>query len=164
MALERREGPVLLALTRQRVPVIDRSRFAPASGLRRGAYVLADPPSGVPEVILIGTGSEVHIALEAWERLTQRGIPARVVSMPSWELFEAQPVEYREAVLPPAVRARLAIEAGSSFGWARYVAEHGATLTIDRFGASAPAGVLFKEFGFTPERVVAAVEPLLKRR
>ncbi|MBI4514077.1 MAG: transketolase [Gemmatimonadetes bacterium] len=164
VALERREGPVLLALTRQKVPVIDRSRFAPASGLRRGAYVLADPPSGVPEVILIGTGSEVHIALEAWERLTQRGIAARVVSMPSWELFEAQPLEYRAAVLPPAVTARMAIEAGSSFGWARYVTEHGATLTIDRFGASAPAGVLFKEFGFTPERVVAAVEPLLKRR
>ncbi len=163
VAMERRDGPVVLALTRQKVPVLDRARFAPASGLRQGAYVLYEPAGG-PQAILIATGSEVHLAVAAVERLQQEGIRARVVSMPSWELFEAQPREYRDAVLPPAVRARVGIEAGATMGWLRYVTEGGEMLGIDHFGASAPGDVLFREFGFTPELVVQATKRVLNRR
>ncbi len=162
-ALERREGPVLLALTRQKRPVLDRKRLSPATGVRRGAYVLADPPDGEPEAILIATGSEVQVALEGWERLLDQGIGTRVVSMPSWELFEAQPQEYRDSVLPPVLRARVAIEAGSPLGWLRYVTEDGETITIDHFGASAPGSDLFREFGFTSDAVVEAVHRVIGR-
>jgi len=162
IALERRDGPVVLALTRQKLPVLDRSRLAPAAGVRRGGYVLWDPP-GRPDVILIGTGSEVHLALGAAERLQVEGIAARIISLPSWELFELQPPEYRESVLPRAVRARVSIEAGSALGWLRYATEDGEVLAIDRFGASAPGEVLFERYGFTVDRVVEAARVVVKR-
>lgn len=162
VALGHRTGPVVLVLTRQKVPVIDRARFAPSSGVARGAYVLADPPAEPPRAILIATGSEVAVALEAWERLAREGLPTRVVSMPSWELFERQPRAYRDAVLPPSLRARVAVEAGSPMGWGRYVTDEGDTLTLDRFGASAPGSVLRRELGFTAETVVDKVKRLLE--
>ena len=125
--------------------------------------MLADPRDGEPEAIRIATGSEVQVALEGWERLLDQGIGTRVVSMPSWELFEAQPQEYRDSVLPPVLRARVAIEAGSPLGWLRYVTEDGETITIDHFGASAPGSDLFREFGFTSDAVVEAVHRVLGR-
>ena len=153
VALERRDGPTALALTRQKLPVLTDTN---AEGVTRGAYVLADSP-GIPDVLLIATGSEVHLALEARELLARKGVAARVVSMPSWELFDAQPASYREAVLPPQVTARLAIEAGVTLGWARYVGPAGEVLGLDRFGASAPYEVLREKFGFTAEAVVERV-------
>ncbi|HLQ23306.1 MAG TPA: transketolase [Gemmatimonadales bacterium] len=163
VAVEHRSGPVILALTRQKVPVLDRATLAPADGVRRGGYVLWDPPGG-PEAILIATGSEVHVALAAAQRLLGEGIRVRVVSLPSWELFEAQPPAYRESVLPRGIRARVGIEAASPFGWQRYVTDDGAMIAMDGFGASAPAERLFAEFHFTPERAAAAVRELLGRR
>jgi transketolase len=160
-AIEHRNGPVVLVLTRQKVPVLDRTKVGPAEGLRRGGYVLWDPPGG-PQAILIATGSEVHVALDAAERLLSEGIRARVVSLPSWELFEAQPAEYRESVLPKAIRARVGIEAASPFGWLRYITEAGTMIAMDGFGASAPAERLFAEFHFTTERAAAAVRRLLE--
>ena len=163
-AIKRREGPVALVLTRQKLPVLDRTQLASAEGLHRGAYVLADAADGDPELILIASGSEVHLALGARTRLADTGIGVRVVSMPSWELFEAQSAEYRDGVLPPGIRARLAVEAGLSFGWERYVTEDGATISIERFGASAPGSVMFEQLGFTVDRVVEAAQKLLGRR
>jgi transketolase len=153
VALEARDRPVALILTRQNVATLDRSRFANAQGLRRGAYVLADAPTGKPDVILIGTGSEVGLVVAAAEALRVQGIEARVVSMPSWELFDAQPQAYRDTVLPPAIRSRLAVEAGVTQGWHRYVGDHGDVLGQDGFGASAPGEVLLREFGFTVDNV-----------
>lgn len=161
VALGSTDRPVALVLTRQSVPTLDRARFADAGGLRRGAYVLADAPNGKPELILIGTGSEVSLVLAAQQELAQRGVQARVVSMPSWELFDAQQREYREAVLLPALRARLAVEAGVSQGWERYVGEHGDVLAVDRFGASAPGAAMMSEYGFTVENVCRHAAPLL---
>ena len=163
VALTHTEGPVGLVLTRQKLPVIDRKAFAPASGLAQGAYVLADASGSAPDVILIATGSEVSIALEAHERLTKDGIRSRVVSMPCWELFDAQPQSYRDAVLPPSVRARVSIEAASPFGWERYVGLEGAIIGVNHFGASAPGPVVMREFGFTPEHVVETAKAVLKR-
>jgi transketolase len=162
VAIEHRTGPVVLVLTRQKLPLLDRAALAPAGGLRRGGYVLWDPPGG-PEAILIATGSEVHVALAAAERLQAGGIRARVVSLPSWELFEAEPAEYRESVLPRAIRARVGIEAASPFGWQRYVTDEGTMIAMEGFGASAPAERLFSEFHFTAERAAAAVRQLLGR-
>ena len=159
-AMAQRDGPVILALTRQKLPIIDRTKYASADGLLQGGYVVSEAPDGDAEAILIASGSEVSVALEAQQQLAEGGVAVRVVSMPSWELFDAQSAEYRESVLPKALRTRVAIEAGSPFGWERYVTEDGATITIDRFGASAPAGVLFKEFGFSAERVVEEVNRL----
>ncbi len=156
VALERRDGPTVMALTRQKLPTLDRSSLGAASGLRRGAYVLHEPEGGC-DAILIATGSEVSVALAAVPLLEADGIKARVVSMPSWELFSAQPVEYRDEVLPPSVRARVAIEAASPFGWERWVGERGAVLGMHGFGASAPGDVLFKEFGFSPANAAALV-------
>jgi transketolase len=164
VALTHIAGPVGLVLTRQKLPVIDRTRFAPAGGLARGAYVLADPVGSAPDVILIATGSEVSLALEAHERLAGDGIRCRVVSMPSWELFESQPSTYRDNVLPPTVRARVSIEAASPFGWERYVGPEGAIIGVTRFGASAPGPVVMREYGFTPEHVVDTVKAVLTRR
>ena len=161
VAIKHRQGPVVLALTRQNVPVIDRTRYAPADGLARGAYVLAEAASGQPALILIAAGSEVPLALGAYEQLAQQGIAARVVSMPSWELFDQQPQAYRDAVLPPAVTARLAIEAGVPQGWHRYVGLAGQVIGLERFGASAPFKVLFEHFGFTVENVVARALAIL---
>jgi transketolase len=153
VALETRDRPSLLILTRQTVPTLDRGRFAPADGLRRGAYVLADPANGKPELILIASGSEVGLIVSAAERLGQQGMAVRCVSMPSWDLFEELPVHEREAVLPPAISARLAVEMGSPQGWHRYVGSGGDVLCVERFGASAPAEVLVREYGFTVDEV-----------
>lgn len=160
-ALEHGSGPVVLALTRQKLPILDRTKFPPAELLLKGAYILADADQGHPRVILIATGSEVHLALEAWGRLADDGIPARVVSMPSWELFERQPEVYRNEVLPPAVTARLAIETGSPHGWHRYVGLRGGVIGMTRFGASAPYQILLQQFGFTTEHVVSRAMELL---
>ncbi|HEX4235749.1 MAG TPA: transketolase [Caldimonas sp.] len=153
IAIETRDRPVLLALTRQDVPTLDRSRFASAEGVRRGAYVLSDADGGSPALILIASGSEVGLIVDAAETLRREGVAVRLVSMPSWDLFEAQPRAYRDAVLPPSVPARLAVELGVEQGWSRYVGEHGGMIGVDRFGASAPAQVLLKEYGFTVEHV-----------
>jgi transketolase len=149
--------PALLALTRQKVPTFDRTRYASATGVARGAYVIADP-DGPIDVILIGTGSEVAVCLAAGEALAKEGIAARVVSMPSWELFDRQDRAYREQVLPPAVRARVSVEAAATLGWERYVGPGGAMIGMSRFGVSAPAKVLMKEFGLIPENVVEAAK------
>ncbi|HEY3258686.1 MAG TPA: transketolase [Pseudonocardiaceae bacterium] len=148
-----RHEPAALVLSRQALPTIDRSRYTAASGLARGGYVLADPPDGDPEVILIATGSEVHVALGAYEQLTSEGVRARVVSLPCWELFEQQPRDYHDQVLPPAVTARVAIEQASTLGWERFVGIQGAIVGMDTFGVSAPLKALATKFGFTPEAV-----------
>jgi transketolase len=151
--LPMRHAPVAIALTRQAVPTLDRSRYASASGLARGGYILADC-EGVPEVILIATGSEVQLAVAAYEQLTAAGVRARVVSMPCWELFDRQPAEYRDEVLIPSVTARVAVEQASTLGWDRYVGTGGAVIGMRTFGASAPLKTLVAEFGFTTDAVV----------
>ena len=151
-----RHEPVALMLSRQPLPTLDRQRYASAAGLARGAYVLADPPSGEPEVILIATGSELGMTVDAYERLTGDGIRARVVSMPSMELFDKQPRAYRDEVLPPSVTARVSVEKGSTFGWDRWVGLTGAIIGMSTFGASAPLKVLQAKFGFTVDHIVAA--------
>ena len=156
-------GPVALALTRQGVPVLDRTLYPPANNLSRGAYILKDVVDKKPDIILIATGSEVHIALDASERLGNKGVFARVVSMPSWELFDRQDEKYRRQVLPPEIKARVAIEAGISQGWHRYVGDVGRIIALDRFGASAPSKILYEKFGFTPENVVETALALVKR-
>ena len=153
VALETRDRPVALILTRQNVPTFDRNRFAAADGLRRGAYVLADAPNGKPDLILMATGSEVALVVAAAQRLLVQGIRARVVSMPSWGLFDAESRDYRDAVLPPSVGGRLAVEAGASQGWHRYTGDHGDVLGVDRFGASAPGDVVLREYGLTIDNV-----------
>jgi transketolase len=155
--------PAVLVLTRQAVPTIDRNKYAPASGLAHGAYVLADAQAGKPDVLLLATGSEVALCLDAYERLKADGIRARVVSMPSWELFDDQPQEYRDRVLPPDVTARVSVEQASTFGWAKYVGATGHSIGMRSFGASAPLKDLIKKFGFTPEHVVAAAREQLQR-
>lgn len=166
-ALRRTGGPTAIVCSRQKLPVLDRGTLAPAAGAARGAYVLADAAGKdggrKPELILIATGSEVPLALEAHRRLAADGVHCRVVSMPSWELFEAQPKEYRDQVLPPDVRARVSVEAAATFGWDRWVGAEGTIIGIDRFGASAPGPTVLKEFGFTVEHVVAAGRASLER-
>jgi transketolase len=154
VAIETRHRPVALVLTRQNVPTLDRHQFASVEGLRRGAYILAEAPGSKPDVILIGTGSEVALVVAARQKLAEQKIQARVVSMPSWELFELQPPEYRESVLPAAIRPRLAVEAALPQGWHRYVGDSGDIIGIERFGASAPGNVVMEKFGFTVEHVV----------
>lgn len=161
VALERKSGPTAFALSRQKVVAIDRKKYASASGLRKGAYILAEATGGAPKLIIIATGSEVGLAMEAREKLQAKGTPTRVVSMPSWELFEAQSAKYKEEVLPAKITARLAIEAGVSMGWERYVGLFGATLTVNKFGVSAPAGDVFKNYGFTVENVVKIAKKLI---
>jgi transketolase len=156
LIMQLRHQPVALILTRQDLPTLDRGRYAPASGLHQGAYVLADAPGGRPDVLLLATGSEVQLCTGAYERLKAEGIKARVVSMPSWEIFEQQPAEYRESVLPAAVTARVAVEQASTFGWNQYVGTTGAIVGMKTFGASAPLKELQKKFGFTVEQVTAA--------
>ena len=163
VAIELRNRPVVLALTRQNVPTLDRTQVASAEGLRHGAYVLADAPTGKPDVILIASGSEVHLVLDARQKLLEHKVQARVVSMPSWELFDAQPQEYRDSVLLPSVRLRLAVEAGVTQGWHRYTGDLGDVIGLDRFGASAPGGTVMREFGFTPENVLQRTLALLRR-
>jgi transketolase len=172
LAILRQHAPTALALTRQKVPLIDRTQFASAEGVRRGGYILAEAearPSGRaqteestnPRLVLIATGSEVSLALEARERLKAEGISTRVVSMPCWELFNEQPADYRNEVLPPAVTARLAIEAGVRQGWDRYVGSQGDVVCLDRFGASAPGDVAMRELGFNIENVLQHAKALL---
>jgi transketolase len=162
-AIRRTDGPTVLALSRQKLPILDRTTLAPQGDAARGGYVLLDAPGGKPSTIVLATGAEVHLGLAAVHLLHAEGVQARLVSMPSWEIFEAESAAYRAKVLPPTVRARVAVEAAASFGWHRWVGEHGEIIAIDRFGASAPADRLFREFGFTPERVVAAVKRVLGR-
>lgn len=154
VALEKRDGPVAILLTRQNLPTVDRSVAGSAADLSKGAYILLDTDKVYPDVILIATGSEVQLAVQAQAKLAEQGIGARVVSMPSWELFMAQPEAYRNKVLPPAITARVAIEAGISMGWERWVGPRGSIISLDRFGASAPAKTLFEQFGFTVDNVV----------
>ena len=161
--MELRNRPACLVLTRQKVPTFDRSKFAPASGTAKGAYVLADPGGTTPQAIVIATGSEVQIAVQARDALAKENVRVRVVSMPSWELFEAQPQAYRDSVLPPDISARVSIEAGSTFGWERYVGRDGARIGMTTFGASAPAADLYKHFGITAEAVEQAVRAQLAR-
>jgi transketolase len=162
VALEAKDHPVALVLTRQNVPTIDRAKFATADGLRHGAYVLADAPNGKPDVILIATGSEVGLVMAARKKLQDQKIHARVVSMPSWELFDTQPQSYRDKVLSPSIHARLAVEAGASQGWHRYVGDRGDVLAVDRFGASAPGDIVMREYGFTVENVCKRTLALLR--
>ncbi|MBU2725897.1 transketolase, partial [Acidithiobacillus ferridurans] len=161
VALETRKRPVLLVLTRQALPTLDRRHYAEADGLRCGAYVLSDAPTGRPDLIFIASGSEVALVVAAQQKLLGDKIQVRIVSMPSWELFDAQPLEYRNAVLPPVVGARLAVEAGVSQGWHRYVGSHGDVLAVDRFGASAPGELVMREYGFTVDKVCARAKALL---
>ena len=158
--LTMRNQPAALVLSRQNVPTLDRTRFAAAAGAARGAYVLAESTAPA-RAILIGTGSELTLCVSAYETLTAGGIPVRLVSMPSWELFEQQPAEYRAQVLPPAIPVRVAVEAGIEQGWERYLGPQGRFIGMSSFGASAPAGVLYKHFGITAERIVGEVKQLL---
>ena len=161
VALETRDRPVALVLSRQALPTLDRSRYAPADGLRRGAYVLSDAPDGVPDLILMASGSEIALIVSAAERLRTQGVAVRCVSMPSWELFDDRSQGDRDAVLPPSVTARLAVEAGVAQGWRRYVGDSGDVLSVDRFGASAPGNEMLREYGFTVENVCARARALL---
>jgi transketolase len=162
--LQLRHQPAVLALSRQPLPTFDRSKYASAAGLARGAYVMADSPGGPPEVILIGSGSEVALVVQAHEALAAEGIRSRVVSMPSWDIFEHQPQAYRESVLPPEITARVAVEQGSVLGWDRYVGAAGQVIGMKTFGASAPLKELQRKFGFEPEQVVAAAKEVLGRK
>jgi transketolase len=159
--MQLRHEPAVLALSRQPLPTLDRSKYAPASGLARGAYVLADPPGGKPEVILIASGSEVSLCVNAHEELLAQGIRSRVVSMPSWDIFEHQTQAYRDSVLPPDVTARVAVEQASTFGWDRYVGWSGRVIGMKTFGASAPLKELLRKYGFEPERVAEVAKELL---
>jgi len=159
-----RREPAVLVLSRQPLPTLDRRKYASAAGVSLGAYVLADPPDGQPEVILIATGSEVALAVEAHEHLLAKGTRSRVVSMPSWDIFEHQTQAYRDSVLPPAVTARVAIEQASAFGWERYVGGTGQVIGMQTFGASAPLKALMTEYGFTVDKVVAAAEAQVAHR
>jgi transketolase len=160
-ALERRDGPVVLALTRQALPIYDRTKYAPADGLRRGGYVMADLGKGTPSLILMASGSEVETIVAAAEKLVELGTAVRVVSFPSWELYEAQPESYRKQVLPADIPARIAVEAGVTQGWERYVGDKGVVLGINRFGASAPYKEVYKLVGLTVDNVVAAAQKAL---
>lgn len=163
-AVLNREGPTALLFTRQNVPALDRTKYASAEGLRRGGYVLWQSTDGTPDVILIGTGSEVHLALQAAEQLAAEGIRVRLVSLPSWEIFDQQTAEYRESVLPPAVEARVAVEAGQKLGWEHYLGLNGVAVGLDHFGASAPYKAIYKGFGITAERMAEVARGLLRRR
>ena len=162
--MQLRHQPAVIVLSRQPLPTFDRSKYASAAGVARGAYVMADAPGGSPEIILIASGSEVALVVEAHETLLTQGIRSRVVSMPSWDIFEHQPQSYRDSVLPPEVTARIAVEQGSVLGWERYVGAAGQVIGMKTFGASAPLKELQRKFGFEPERIVAAAKELLGRR
>jgi transketolase len=161
--MQLRHEPAALILSRQALPTIDRSKYASAAGVAKGAYILADAPNGQPELILMSTGSEVSLCLSVYEKLSAEGHKVRVVSMPSWEIFEKQSPEYRESVLPSAVKARIAVEQASTFGWAQYVGHEGKIIGMKTFGASAPLKELLKKFGFTPEAVLSAARELLQK-
>jgi transketolase len=161
LAMENTTGPTALVLSRQGLPTLEGARQKGAEGTRKGAYVISEAAEGTPRALLIATGSEVALALEAQKRLAEDHIYVRVVSMPSWELFAAQDAAYQESVLPKAITGRVAVEAGSPFGWERWVGTEGQIVGVDRFGASAPAEEIFEAYGFTPENVCAAVREVL---
>jgi transketolase len=161
LILQMKHEPVALILSRQNMPTLDRTKYAPASNVAKGGYVLGDAPGGKPEVILIGTGSEIGMCVDAYEKLTAEGVKARVVSLPSWELFEHQSAEYRASVLPPSVTARVSVEQASTMGWNRYAAHN---IGMTTFGASAPLKELQKKFGFTPEAIIAAAKQQIGKR
>jgi len=158
-----RHQPAVLALSRQPLPTLDRDKYASATGVAKGAYVLADAPGGNPEVIILASGSELSLAIAAHETLLGQGIRSRVVSMPSWEVFEHQSQTYRDSVLPPNVKARIAVEQGSTLGWERYVGNSGRVIGMNTFGASAPLKELQKKFGFEPSQVVMAAREQLNK-
>jgi len=160
--MQLRHKPAALVLSRQALPTLDRDKYAPASGVARGAYVLADAPGGKPEVIIIATGSEVWLAVAAHEKLLADGIRSRVVSMPSWDIFDHQPQDYQDSVLPPDIQARVAVEQASTFGWERYVGRSGRIVGMKTFGASAPLKELQKKFGFEPDQIAAAAKGLVR--
>ena len=155
--------PAVIILTRQDVPTFDRAMYAPASGVAKGAYILAEAPGGRPDVLLMASGSEVALCVEAQERLTAQGIQSRVISMPSWELFDDQDEVYRDWVLPLYVTARVSVEQASAFGWAKYVGRDGQSIGMRSFGASAPLKDLQREFGFTVERIIEAAKEQIQR-
>ena len=161
VALERTDGPVALSLSRQKVSTLDRGDLAPASGVERGAYTLWE--SGSPDLILMATGAEVGLTLEAGRRIAAEGTAVRIVSMPCWELFESQSLDYRDEVLPPEVRARLSVEPGVALGWHRWVGDYGDSISIEHFGASAPGPTVLDEFGYNVENIVARAGALLER-
>jgi transketolase len=161
--MELKNEPACLVLTRQKVPTLDRKKYNPADALSQGGYILSDPPGDRPQVILIGTGSEVHLCLEAQDRLSKNGIRVRVVSMPSWELFDRQDEKYRHSVLPPEMRARVSVEAGATIGWEHYVGLDGASIGMHSFGASAPYQDVYKKFGITVEAIEAAARAQIDR-
>jgi transketolase len=161
LAISRRDGPTALALTRQTLPTLDREVFTSASGLQRGAYILADLGEGLPEIILMASGSEVSLIIEAGKRLAAEGVNVRLISFPSWELFAAQDQEYKDSVLMPNVQARLSIEAGISQGWDRWVGDRGTILSIERYGASAPYETIYEKFGLSVENVIDHAKGLL---
>jgi transketolase len=156
VAMTEKHAPVILSLTRQAVPTFDRAKLAPASGLAKGGYALNNEPK--PDVLLIATGSEVHLCVEAADKLAAAGIKARVISLPSWELFERQPQAYRDSVVPPGVRARVCVEMGAAFGWEKYAGPTGAIIGMHTFGASSPVKDVVKHFGFTTDAVVDAAK------
>jgi transketolase len=162
VAIETRDMPSVLVLTRQAVPTLDRKAFASAKGVRRGAYILSEAPEGKPELILMGSGSEVHLLIEAQQKLQKQNIAVRVVSMPSWELFEKQSKKYRDSVFPVEVPLRLAVEAGVGQGWERYVGEHGTMISIEQFGTSAPGEVVMEKYGFSVKNVCRLALKLFK--
>jgi len=163
VAVESRRRPVALIFTRQETPTLDCGRYGSAEGLRRGAYILLDTPGKKPDILLIATGSEVSLILAAQQKLAEEGIATRTISMPSWELFDAQPQEYRDEVMPPSISARLAVEAGISQGWHKYVGDKGDILGLDHFGVSAPGKIVFEKFGFTADNIIARAKKLQNR-
>jgi transketolase len=164
VAMMQSDQPSCIILSRQALPTIDRGRYAAASGLAKGAYVLADAAGGEPELIFLATGSEISLVLAAHERLTAAGVRSRVVSMPSWSMFEKQARSYREAVLPPSVSARVAVEQAGPFGWDRYVGPQGAMVMMNTFGASAPLAKLQQKFGFTIDNVVKVARDVMEKK
>lgn len=162
-AIEHKTGPVALALTRQKLPVLDRKIYSSAENLEKGAYIISEGKNSKIDVILIGTGSEVHLCIDVQKKLQEINISVRVISMPSWELFENQSVDYKESVLPKSVKKRLAVEAASSFGWTKYIGDEGKTVTVDKFGASAPGEVVMEKYGFTVENITGKVKEMLNK-
>jgi transketolase len=163
VAMKLNREPTALVLSRQALPTFDRAKYGSAAGVAKGAYVLADAPDGKPSVILLATGSEVSLCMNAYEQLKAEGVNARVVSMPSWDIFERQSDSYKKEVLPPQVKARVAVEMASTFGWSQYVGEAGVIIGMHRFGASAPLKDVLKKFGFTTENVIAAAREAIMR-
>jgi transketolase len=155
--------PAALVLSRQNLPTLDRTRYAPAAGVAKGAYILGDADNGKPEVILMATGSELYLCVNAYEDLKKQGIKARVVSMPSWDIFERQDEAYRREVLPPDVKARVSVEQASTFGWSQYVGPTGVVIGMHTFGASAPLKELQKKFGFSPDKIIEAAREAISR-